>query len=226
MVACAALSSPRSAHAHPAPAEAPDFGMPAACISVVDKAQGSLDIAYTLAMDDTTFGPLDIPMPDAKTHQFFAFAGAMFSDATAYQLAPFDPAVTDPIELPLWINENDVMRAAVASADVTGAMFSPADIPQDDMLAKNAALTGRFMRITADDARVPITLAQAKTAVHWDLSGVAPGAYTFAGYIFSPPYNGWAPRPGLVKVKDAQHDVPAAVIIRSTTSCSRIKRAR
>lgn len=184
-----------------------------ACISVIDKTQqSSLDVTYTLAMDDTTFGAFDIPMPDAKTHQFFAFAGAMFSDATAYQLAPFDPAVSDPIELPLWINTNDVMRAAVASTDVSGAMFSAADIPQDEMLAKNAALSGRFMRITADDARVPITLAQAKTAVHWDLTDVMPGAYTFAAYIFSPPYNGWAPRPGLVKVKDAQHDVPAAVI--------------
>src|SRR6185436_12145016 len=55
---------PRSAFAHPAPAEAPDFGMPA-CITVVDKTEhGSVDIAYTLAMDDTAFGPLDIPMPD------------------------------------------------------------------------------------------------------------------------------------------------------------------
>jgi hypothetical protein len=212
VIACAAWLLPRSAHAHPAPAEAPDFGMPP-CISVVDVSkQSSIEIAYTLAMDDTAFGPLDIPMPDAKTHQFFAFSGAMFSDATAYQIAPFDPAVSDPIELPLWINENDVMRAATASADVTGAMFSAADIPQDEMLAKNSALAGRFMRITADDARVPITLAQAKTSVHWDLAGVAAGAYTFAAYIFSPPYNGWAPRPGLLKVKDAQHDLPAAVI--------------
>src|SRR5262249_45624709 len=108
--------------------------------------------------------------------------------------------------------KDDVMRAALASGDVAGAMFSASDIPGDAILVQDAALSGSFVRITAYAARLPITLKQAMTAVHWDLSQVAPGAYTIAAYIFSPPYNGWAIRPGLVKLTDAQHDVPAAVI--------------
>jgi hypothetical protein len=36
--------------------------------------------------------------------------------------------------------------------------------------------------------------------------------YQIAGYVFSPPYNAWEPRPGLIKVIDGTHDAPAVVL--------------
>jgi hypothetical protein len=200
------------ARAHPAPAEAPDF--PATqCVTVVDRdAQKNFDIEYSLLTDDTMFGLADIPLPDAKTHQFFAVAGAVASDAVSYQVFPFRPADAEPIELPLWITVDDVKRAAHASGTVEGAMFSQSDVPDGTTLADSSALAGLWQRVTQDDARVPITLEQAKQGARWNVQDVTPGVYSIAAYIFSPPYNGWAVRPGVIKVVDGEHDMPAGTI--------------
>ena len=85
-------------------------------------------------------------------------------------------------------------------------------MPLGAALASNADLGGRWLRITADDERVPITVEQAKTRVRFDLSGVEPGLYSIAGYTFSPPYNAWAARPGVVKVVSDSVNLPVAVI--------------
>jgi hypothetical protein len=185
----------------------------AACVTVIDKTKQSyLDISYQLGFDDTAFGASDIPLSDAKTHQFFAIAGDVLPNGPSYLVYPFDEPSSDPIDLPNWITLSDVDRAAKASFDVTGVMFSDSDVPPESVLASNAALSGRWQRISADDARLPIRVAQSLRPVHWDVKDVAPGAYSVAGYVFSPPYNDWATRPGVVKVIDADHDALAGDI--------------
>jgi hypothetical protein len=41
---------------------------------------------------------------------------------------------------------------------------------------------------------------------------VPAGVYTVTGYVFSPPYNAWAARPGVVKIIDAEHNPAAGAI--------------
>ena len=206
-----ALASP--AHAHEAPAEPPDF-LPGDCIWIVDKAeQEPLHIEYALAYDDVQLGLGDIPLPDAKTHQFFAFRGSLIPRGFGYELYPFDPAIDAASELPLWITIEDVKRAAQASGTLDGTQFSGETLPPGGVLTDNPAFEGRWLRITADDARVPITIAQSDRGAYWQLADVEPGLYSVAAYVFSPPYNGWAARHGLVKIVDGGQQLgPAAVI--------------
>jgi hypothetical protein len=138
----------------------------------------------------------------------------MFSrfEISTYQVYPFDDPSLGPIDLPNWITLSDVERAAKASFDITGAMFSDSDVPMDSVLASNAALKGRWQRITADSARLPIRVTQSFRPVHWNLTDVAPGLYSVAGYVFSPPYNDWAISPGVIKVIEATHNAPAGDI--------------
>jgi hypothetical protein len=130
----------------------------------------------------------------------------------SYRVYPFSAADAQGVDLPLWITGDDIKRAAQASGTIEGAAFSQSDVPVGAVLADSAGLKGLWLRITNDEARVPITSAQAQHGVSWNLSGIAPGVYTVAGYIFSPPYNGWAIRPGVVKVVDAAQDAPAGTI--------------
>lgn len=210
---CAVVSAAR---AHESPAKPPLFA-PDECIRVVDTSdQSALEIAYSVEIDDIelTFG--DIAVEDAKTHQFFAFRGALHPIGFNYELYPFDVESDDrvfPAELPLWITLADVKRASDA-ADPTMAAFDANEVPLGAVLAANEDLGGRWFRITPDDARVPITAEQAKSGVRFDLSDVEPGLYTIAGYIFSPPYNAWAVRPGIVKVVSADVDPPVVVLDR------------
>jgi hypothetical protein len=60
--------------------------------------------------------------------------------------------------------------------------------------------------------RVPITERQALLGLPWPLASVPAGVYQIAGYIYSPPYNAWEPRPGVVKVIDGTRDVPAITV--------------
>ena len=75
-------------------------------------------------------------------------------------------------------------------------MFSEADVPSDSVLENDARLSGLWWPITGAGARVPITMAQAQKGVTWDITAIPAGLYTVAGYVFSPPYNGWSIRPG------------------------------
>jgi hypothetical protein len=207
-----ACATDAPARAHEAPAEPPQF-FADDCITVVDSdEQGALDIAYAVAFDDTVLTQGDIPVDDAKTHQFFAFRGMLFPQGFGHELFAFDPELPDAITLPLWITSDDVKRAAQANGAGSGTTFSESDVPADTLLEKHPRLQGRWLRVTADDARVPITIAQSLHGVHWELAGVPPGLYTVAGYIFSPPYNGWAVRPGLVAIVAGGEPVLAAVL--------------
>ncbi|MFI5306064.1 MAG: hypothetical protein ACHQ53_01850 [Polyangiales bacterium] len=206
------LASAASAAAHPAPAASPDFGQPP-CVTRIDKdKQGSFSISYAVQSDITMLTQGDLPLPDANTYQFFAFDGLVVPYSTGYQLYPYGRAEAMPIDLPIWITADDVKRAAKASQTLEGVLLSQSSIPASEVLADSPDLRGSWSRVTSDDARIPITMAAAMTGATWDLTQVAPGVYTLATYIFSPPNNGWAIRPGAIKVVDATHDMPGGAI--------------
>jgi len=201
------------AYAHQAPAEPPLFAR-ADCIERVDKReQSELVIAYHVAADDTVLMNGDIDLPDAKTHQFLAFDATIVPNGYDFEL--YARELDGPeVRLPLWLSLADAERAADASgaADATG--FSAMDVPEGSVLDDIVELQDRYVRITADDARVPITMAQAAMGVRWPLKDVPAGVYTVAGYIFSPPYNGWMIRDAPIKLIDAEHDPPALALQR------------
>jgi hypothetical protein len=203
-----ALAAP--ARAHPAPAEPPLYA-PAPCIKRADaNAQDILRIDYAVAFDDVLLDPDDIPTPDARTHQFFALRGAVVLGALGYELVPFEATqgAEERIVLPTWLSMLDLERAKAAT-EGTSIMFDISSAPANALLDTHPALTHRVQRIDADDARRPITSVQAELGVGVPLAALERGSYTIAAYIFSPPFNGWAPMPGLVNVVRETH-VPAA----------------
>lgn len=206
-----------TAHAHPAAAEPPLFP-PGSCVTVVDKsAEPFVSLPYAVAFDDVEFTDGDIRLPDAKTHQFFALRGALVWSTAAVELVPFEASEGPEarLSLPLWISELDVQRAA-AAIEGSGTMFTAGDVPPHDVLDTSTLVLGRALRIDADDARRPITIGAADGGAAWFVASVEPGLYSIATYIFSPPYNGWAARPGLVHVvrdaTDADSRPPSGVL--------------
>lgn len=189
------------------------------CVTVIDKSKQSVyELTYYVTIDDTAIDlTTDIPLPDAKSHQFFALAGTVIPNGETFRFYPFAPPDADAVLLPDWITFSDVKRAADASSQLTGATFSAQDFPHDMVLEDNPDFTDRWFRISSDTARLPIRVMQSYYPVRWDLTDVPPGAYTLAGYVFSPPYNTWATRTGVIKVRDDQTD-PAAGAIGSITS--------
>jgi MYXO-CTERM domain-containing protein len=59
-----------------------------------------------------------------------------------------------------------------------------------------------WLRITPDDPRMPITMAQAAMGVDWDTSDVTPGTWLVTAYTWEPENNLWSPRFGAVRVED------------------------
>ena len=202
------------AHAHPAAAESPTFSDPP-CIVVADKReQEHIDIDYAVLMDDTVIESGDIPVSDAKTHQFFALTGTIWTVGVDDLYVPYSDLEGRGIVFPLWVTHDDVQRSAAAVALATGVTAEQTDLPPERVLETRPDLDGNWLRITADDARRPITATQALVPVRWKLADVPAGVYTVTGYVFSPPYNAWAARPGVVKIVDADHN-PAAGAIKS-----------
>ncbi|HET8936371.1 MAG TPA: hypothetical protein VFN67_23165 [Polyangiales bacterium] len=209
VLATSASAVPLPAAAHPAAAESPTF-LDAPCVVVADKReQAYLDIEYSVMMDDTVITPGDIPVSDAKTHQFFALTGSIYQVGIDDIYIPFTDTAGQGQVFPLWITHNDVQRAAAAVEMASGVSPAQTDLPPARVLETRADFSGNWLRITQDDARRPITSAQALLPVRWQLADVPAGVYTVTGYVFSPPYNAWAARPGVVKIIDAEHN-PAA----------------
>ena len=217
IVVCACSLSPAVAYAHLFPAEAPVFDS-GPCIRRLDKGEvTSLAIPYMVPKDDTEFDPEDIMLEDSKTHQFFALRGALAPDGMKHLFFAFD-SESDATAMPIWVNTSDMKRAATAvNGDMLLPDWSEAEVPAEMTLDAHEVLASRFVRITGDDGRVPITQSQARQGVAWDLSKVEPGVYTIAGYIFSPPANGWAPAAGVVTVHEGG-DIPPAVVLKGIRS--------
>ncbi len=177
----------------PTPALFPD----PACTTTVDRAQDPVfHIAYDVPFDDVDRSPDEVS--DGRTHQFFAFR-------RQFRTPP-----------PNWITWDDVMRAEAAPAT------DPADVTDDEVLETSSAWDpSDWVRITPDDARLPITKAQAAMGVDWDTTGVPEGTYVVAAYTFDPVLNLWSLRPGVVRVLDdasAPAPPPALALVSSSPS--------
>jgi hypothetical protein len=204
-----------SALAHPSPAEPPEF-FPADCIIVVDKQQqSSWHLDYAVVTEDTEPEVDHVSLADSKTHQFFALAGTLLERASGHVFLPFDDEAGLLKPMPAWLTSDDVVRTAAAVTEADMTAFTADQVSAQDVLESDALLASAVRPLVAGTARVPITEAQATAGVDWDLSDVPPGVYQIAAYIFSPPYNGWAVRPGLIKVVDGTDDAqaPAAVTL-------------
>ncbi len=149
------------------------------CAQIVDLSQTPvLHLEYAIGEEDVGMTPDEVD--DSRTMQFFAFRRQDF------RIAP-----------PPWITQADVTRAA----DADPVNVVPSAITADDVLESSSRFSSSdWLRITADDARVPITFDQAAMGVDWDLAGATPGTYQLWGYTWEPVLNIWSARPGFVKL--------------------------
>lgn len=196
------------ARAHEGPAEPPTFDEPD-CITVVDKRETTrVEIGYSVGFDDVLPEDGHIRISDSKTHQFFAFRGAIVPLLPDYELRPVYSVVSAPLRMPLWIDLDDLARAEAANLPTIAPNFHAADIG-DDVLHARTDLALFWLPISP---RVPITMEQAMRGVSWDVTDVLPGVYQVVGFTFSPPYNAWEPREGFIRIIDAEIDVPAVTV--------------
>lgn len=146
------------------------------CVQTVTRGE-VLHIDYAVAYDDTELTPDELL--DSRKHQFFAYSKTTFDFA-----------------FPVWINRADFDRAE-ANGDIT------VSFDDNDILEVSADWPAdTWVRITADDPRLPITEAQAAMGVDWDTTDVAPGTWVVAAYTWEPENNLWSPRFGAVRIVD------------------------
>lgn len=146
-----------------------------ACMQTVQQGE-VVDIEYSVDDDDTELTPDELP--DSRQFQFFAFGKQRFD---------FTP--------PTWINQADFDRAE-ANGDIT-KIFD-----DDDILTLSSDWpAGTWVRITPDDARLPITMAQAAMGVQWDTTDVPPGTWLVYSYTWEPENNLWALREGAIRIE-------------------------
>lgn len=165
-----------------------------ACLLQVDRSVDPVvHFDYGVAADDLIPPDVTDEVDDSRTHQFFAMCR---------QADPLEPP-------PRWITAADV-----AAAEQKGWLLD-GDGGPETILETNAQWSDCFVRITADDARVPITMAQAANGFDWDTSSVEAGNYVVYGYTWEPWANLWTGRPGIVQVHDANADTlpPAAAML-------------
>jgi hypothetical protein len=159
------------------------------CLQLVDVSQTPvLHLEYSVASEENAELTPD-EVSDSRRHQFFAFA------AQHFEAAP-----------PTWITRADIDRAALVDP-----MVVPDGIAPDDVLETSSRWPAdEWVRITADDMRVPITFAQAMLGVDWDLTAVSPGTWLVKGYTWEPIRNLWSTRWAAVKVIASEADAADA----------------
>lgn len=170
----------------------------AECGTVVDRSTTAVaHFEYTVPMEDVPEMRTADEVDDSRTHQFFAFRKLDFASANS------------PDKLPRWITQADIDRAAMVDPMVVSMVT--AGIPTEEILENDTRfVAGDWVRITADDARVPISNAQAALGVDWDVSAIEPGAWTVWGYTWDPILNLWSARPGFVKIIASAAEADAA----------------
>lgn len=150
------------------------------CITTVDKAVDDpvLHYDYAVGYDDTMLTPEELA--DSRTMQFLAIAEQRWD-----------------FKLPMFINQGDYDRS-LANGDIT-MMFT-----DDDIFANTTLWSPEsWVRITPDDARVPITMAQAEMGFDWDVTDVNVGTWMVSAYTFEPELNLWSFRFGAVRIVDS-----------------------
>jgi MYXO-CTERM domain-containing protein len=160
------------------------------CATIVDQSQSPiLSLEYTVAVEEDPDARTEDEVDDSRTHQFFAMAQQ------------------DIGAMPVWISQADIDRAAQVDPEVVAL----GNVDPEEILESGSRFpAGTWVRITPDDARVPITFAQAAMGVDWDTTGVAPGTYVVWGYTWEPLLNLWVHRPGFVKVIASAAEAAAA----------------
>jgi MYXO-CTERM domain-containing protein len=150
------------------------------CMTVVDRSQSAvLQFTYRIGHEDTHVEPEELP--GSRRHQFVGLCRA------------------DPYWwLPAWISQADV---AAWNAWELGLGYPSTAVDPEDVLETSSEYGDCFARITADDARRPITFAAADEPVAWDTTGLPAGGYVLRGYTWHPPFNVWS-RPRVVHVVD------------------------
>jgi hypothetical protein len=123
---------------------------------------------------------------------------------------PFAPGAMAPLTLPEWFSRDDVTRSAAINTPMIAPDFHAEGV--SEVLQEAPELAPHWLAVTSVAQRVPITLSVSQRGINWDLKDVAPGVYQLAGYVFSPPYNWWEPRPGVIKLVSAQSNAPAVTV--------------
>lgn len=160
-----------------------------ACMTVVDRSVSAvLQFDYAIPYPDVELTPDELPT--SRRHQFIAFCRAA------------SPQTSPPVWLS-WVDANTWLDWAAAHE------IDAAPIDDEDVLETSSEYKDCFFRITADDARRPITHEAALEPVVWDTAGLVAGAYVIDGYTWEPELNRWSRRPGVVHVVDGP-DLAAA----------------
>lgn len=150
-----------------------------ACMTVVDRAvDAKLVMSYAIPYEDTELTSDEVA--DSRRHQFLGFCRGHSRQQP----------------LPVWLTDVDVTAAAAK------ALIDPAIVDPEDVFATSTEWKDCWFRITGDDERRPITVAEAMKPVVWDTSMLPVGAYVVAGYTWEPPFNTWSERTGVIKVID------------------------
>jgi MYXO-CTERM domain-containing protein len=169
----------------------------APCIQTVNRAVDPLfEFTYAIPAEDTLLSVDELE--DSRTHQFVGFCRQW-------------PAGQPP---PRYISVYDLERAIEAGFEQVLQLGDP-----EATLETSAAWAGCWTRITADDARRPISFEAAAEPVVWDTSTIAAGTWLIAGYTWEPQYNLWSRAPWVVRVIDEDppnQPVQAAVSMADT----------
>lgn len=101
---------------------------------MVDReAEPSVRFDYRVAYDDVQLTEGDIDLPDALTHQFFAFRGTIGFEGFAPQVSDAEGEEPQTTVLPLWITRNDVDRAQTSS-DANALGYDLSEITSTNVL--------------------------------------------------------------------------------------------
>ena len=158
------------------------------CMTLHDRSQSAtFHLPYAIPFEDTDVTVDEVP--DSRTHQFFGFCRSR---------APQD-------FLPTWVTQADVDESIAAG------LFDAGAVETDEILELVSAWDGCWYRINADDARLPITQANADAGVEWDTTDLPAGGYTLYGYTHEPVFNAWWQRPGVLKLHDGDPDAAGPV---------------
>ena len=152
----------------------------APCMTTIDRSTGEAlhPLSYTIPFEDPA--PEDNPL-DAHALQFFAFCRDHYREDVQ----------------PNWIRL-DELEAAV---DLGLGSLTEVDFERD-ILDTAARWEDCFARITADDARRPLTFEAAMEPVVWDTSELAAGIYVVEAYTWDPWFNLWSKYPGVFRIVD------------------------
>src|SRR5690606_507546 len=145
-----------------------------------DRSKSSLlHFPYEIPYEDTELTPDELQT--SRRHQFLALCR---------NYSPQEP-------LPTWISLKDV---ADWNERLAMLGFDPFEPEPDEVMDTHPIYGPCTHRITPDDARRPITFAEAAKGVDWDTSGLPAGTYVVHGYNWEPGINVWYKRPGVVQV--------------------------